>query len=226
MGFAKGMKAIEKATERKSNDFAKRVKLADGQAVEVRLINEMDDDSPHYDPARGLAGVVKQHVSPFNWLKKAECTMETEGRCWACEQAQALVGTENGKKWRWKQRFYANVLVDDKVDEPYLAYLDLATYRNNVYETIKDHFLDTGSVSNVVWKMKRSGSGQNDTTYLFQVRSIDSKPFDWPADLVPYELEQLVPTIPYDEQAAFYGVASFVEEINEETGEVSEAVKW
>ena len=223
MGFAKGMKAIEKATERKTESFAKRVKLEDGQAVELRLINEMDEDSPNYSPERGLAGVIRQHSNPQNWQKKAECTMDGEGRCWACEQAQAT----GDKAWRWKNRFYINALVDDKINDPYVAYLDLATWRNNVYETIKDRFLDDGSISDVVWKYKRSGTGLSDTTYLFQIKSVDSKPFDWPEDLEPYDLESLVPTIAYADQADFYGAsATMSERIDEETGEVTTSVKW
>ena len=203
MGFITGIKAITDATELSSASFVKNLKLEDGQAVKLRLISEFDPSSPHYDPARGLAGVFKQHQSPFNWMNKAECTMDDLGRCYACEKAAELRGTDIGAKWRVKRRFYTNVLVDDGMTDPYVAVWNLATYRSPNYEAIKDRFMDTGSVSNVTWRLKRSGKSQNDTTYVFQVIDIDSTPYEWP-DLEPYALAGILPAIPYEEQEAFY----------------------
>jgi hypothetical protein len=61
------------------------VKLADGQSVKIRFVEELDQDSANYNPDRGLAIVVKEHTNPKDYKRKALDTMETEGRDWAEE---------------------------------------------------------------------------------------------------------------------------------------------
>lgn len=228
MGFATGMKRIQQATASKGNvDFPKRLKLEDGDQVVLRIINEFDMSSPHYEESRGLAGVVRQHTSPYLWYKKAECTMEDYGQCYACEQAQRFAGIDDdmAKKWRSKQRLYFNLLAKNAEGEDAVFYWDTSTYRSSVYDTLWEYFLDTNSVSNRPWKLKRKGGGQNDTTYLIMAQAEDKKPFDWPADIKPYPLEDLVPTIEYDKQAEFYGAPMPVDD-ESDADESSDSLSW
>ena len=107
MGFATGLKKIQEATAPKSNGegFANRLKVDDGQQILFRIINEFDEDSKEYDEERGLAGVVEQHQSPSAWYKKAQCTMDEYGKCYACERSKhywSIKDEKNAKAWRAK----------------------------------------------------------------------------------------------------------------------------
>ena len=62
--------------------------------------------------------------------------------------------------------------------------------------------LETGSISNVLWKVKRNGQG-TETSYTIIPSAPDKEPFDW-AEVKPYPLELALRNIPYAEQEAFY----------------------
>ena len=226
MGFATGLKKIQEATAPKSNGegFANRLKVDDGQQILFRIINEFDEDSKEYDEERGLAGVVEQHQSPSAWYKKAQCTMDEYGKCYACERSKhywSIKDEKNAKAWRAKQRLYFNVIAKNEDGEDTVYFYDVATFRSPVYESLMEHFMDYGSVSNKLWKLKRKGGGQFDTTYTLTAQPEDKTPYEWPADLKPYALDDLVPYVPYEEQEAFYG-AGAAEEPVEDSSPVDE----
>ena len=116
MGFITGLKEIgelvDKANESKKIEKTEKkwLNLSDGQLVNIRFVNELDEDSPSYSADRGLALVAYEHVDPDNFRHKCVCTMDTEGRCYGCAKADAGV-----QGWWKKMRFYINVLVDDGV---------------------------------------------------------------------------------------------------------------
>ena len=213
MGFMTGMKNIAAATTSSDDSYVKRLRISDGQSVKIRIISELDESSPNYDPKRGLAGLHMQHESPLDWKRKCQCTKDDEGRCRGCEK----YGSD--KKLKAKKRFYINVLVDDGIEEPYVAVWDMATYKTPAYDAIWDRFMDTKSVSNLVWKLKRTGAGQQDTTYTFQPVSFDTEPFAWPADIEPFDLKTVVEYIPYDKQDSFYGDGTSIVESDSDEGQ-------
>ena len=87
MSVVKGLKAINALLEKPKYDNegpkVKWLKLADGQSAKIRFIEELDEDSANYSQDRGLALVVKEHVNPKDYKRKAVDTMESEGRYWA-----------------------------------------------------------------------------------------------------------------------------------------------
>lgn len=216
MGIITGIKAISEATTPREDvqyEKARWLRLSPGEQVTLRFINELDADSPHFDPDRGLAILVNEHQppTPDGYKRHALCTMQDINKCWACEQISS------DRKWRSKQKFYVNVMVDDGKESPYAAVWSMGTYRSPNFEAIKEHFLDTNSISNLTWKLKRNGSG-TETTYLFMPKTVDTKPFSWPSDVVPYDLTKIIRNVPYEQQAKFYGFeASNVLNANEES---------
>lgn len=229
MGFATGMKQIKAMTApSEQKEFAKRLKIADGKTLTLRVINEMDEDSENYDKERGLAGVVEEHKSPHQklWMRKFACTKNTEGKCWACEQWELT----QDKRWRSKMRFYFSALVTDPTTkESEVVYWDTSVFKSPVYDALMDQYLDTKSVSNLEWRLRRSGSGMNDTTYTLAVKSFDTKPFDW-TGIEPVDLNDLVPDVPYAEQEAYLGGPIGAEESEDEDDVPAEAtgenIQW
>ena len=68
MSVIKGLKNINALLDKPKYDENKPrvrwLKLADGQSVKIRFIEELDEDSANYDAERGLALVVKEHTNP------------------------------------------------------------------------------------------------------------------------------------------------------------------
>ena len=173
-------------------------KIADGQAVKIRFIEELDEDSANYNEARGLALVVSEHTNPKDYKRKAVDTMESEGRDWAEEMHRK----DMKAGWRARLRFYCNVLVDDGIEAPYVAIWNMGVSKQSAFNTIREYALETGSISNLTWKVKRNGQG-TETSYTLIPSSPDSAPFDW-AEIEPYPLEKALNKVPYAEQEAFY----------------------
>jgi hypothetical protein len=203
MTVIKGLKNINALVDKPKyeNDGKPRarwLKLADGQSVKLRFIEELDEDSPNYDPSRGLSLVVKEHVNPKDFRRRAVDTMDSEGRDWAEEMHRK----DPKAGWKGRLRFYCNVLVDDGMEDPYVAIWAMGVSKMSVFNTIREYALETGSVSNLTWKLKRNGQG-TETNYTLIPSAPDTEPFDW-AGTEPYSLEMSLNKIPYAEQEAFY----------------------
>lgn len=202
MSVVKGLKNINALLDKPKYDSDKPrvrwLKLADGQSVKIRFIEELDEDSAHYDAERGLSLVVKEHTNPKDYRRKAVDTMDSEGRDWAEEMHRK----DPKAGWVGRLRFYCNVLVDDGIDEPYVAIWSMGVGKQSAFNTIRDYALETGSISNLTFKLKRNGQG-TETSYTLIPGSPDTEPFDW-SNLKPYDLNLALNHVPYAEQEAYY----------------------
>jgi hypothetical protein len=200
MSVIKGLKNINALLDKPKSDTPKVrwLKLADGQAVKIRFIEELDEDSANYNADRGLALVVKEHVNPKDYKRKAVDTMDSEGRDWAEEMHRK----DPKAGWRARLRFYCNVLVDDGIEPPYVAIWSMGVSKQSSFNTIREYALETGSISNLTWKLKRNGQS-TETSYTMIPSSPDKEPFTWEG-VAPYPLEMALRRVPYAEQEAFY----------------------
>lgn len=201
MTIIRGLKDINALVEKPKSEGGSKVrwlKLADGQAVKIRFIEELDEESPNYDAGRGLSLVVKEHTNPRDFRRRAVDTMDSEGRDWAEEQHRK----DPKAGWKGKLRFYCNVLIDDGMEEPFVAVWSMGVGKMSVFNTIREYALETGSISNLTWKLKRSGQG-TETNYTLIPSVPDTEPFQW-SGIEPFPLEMALHQIPYAEQEAFY----------------------
>lgn len=202
MSIIKGLKDIsallDKPKYESTGTKVRWVKLADGQSAKIRFIEELDQDSANYSDSRGLSVVIAQHTNPKDYKRMAACTLDSEGRCFGCEMARK----EPKAGWRSKLRFYCNVLVEDGLEDPYVAVWSQGISKQSAFNTIREYALETGSVSNLEWKLKRNGQGI-ETNFTLLPTKPDSEPYDWSA-IEPFNLEKVVREVPYAEQEAFY----------------------
>jgi len=201
MSVVKGLKNINALLDKpKSDNNGQKVRwlnLSDGQSAKIRFINELDADSPAFDESRGLAVVISEHSNPKDYKRKAACTMEAQGRCYGCEMARK----EPKSGWRAKLRFYINVLVDDGTEDPYVAVWSQGVSKQSAFNTIREYALETGSVSDLQWKIKRNGLG-TETNYTL-IPTPDKEAYKW-GELELFNLEKVVREVEYTEQEAFY----------------------
>ena len=205
MSVLKGLKAFEQLDRTYVSDGPKVrwLKLEDGKSIKARFVNELDDESPNYNSDFDVAIVISEHTNPADYRKKAVCTMESEGRCFGCEMARKQTEEERKKgSWRARFRYYTNLLVDDGIEDPYVAVWSQGIGNKSAFQTIREYALDTGSITNREWKMTRKGSDQT-TTYLLIPRDPDTDKFDW-SDVEPFDLMKVVREIPYAEQEQYY----------------------
>lgn len=204
MSVIKGLKNINALLDKpKYDEDAPKVrwlKLADGQSVKIRFIEELDEDSANYSEDRGLALVVKEHTNPKDYKRKAIDTIDTEGRDWAEEMYRK--DPKGNAGWRGRLRFYCNVLIDDGIEAPYVAIWSMGVSKQSAFNTIREYALETGSISNLTWKLKRNGQG-TETSYTLFPSAPDSEPFDW-SNVRPFPLESALKKVPYAEQEAYY----------------------
>jgi len=202
MSVVKGLANINALLDKPKYDSdkprVKWLKLADGQSVKIRFVEELDEESSNYADGRGLALVVKEHVNPKDYRRRAVDTMDSEGRDWAEEMHRK----DPKAGWRGRLRFYCNVLVDDGIEAPYVAIWSMGVSKMSVFNTIREYAIETGSISNLVWKLKRSGQG-TETSYTLIPSVPDTEPFDWNS-VEPFPIEMALNNIPYAEQEAFY----------------------
>ena len=202
MTIVKGLKNINALVDKPKYEGTgtkvRWVKLADGQAAKIRFANELDQDSANYNEDRGLAVVCSEHTNPKDYKRKAACTQESEGRCFGCEMARK----EPKSGWRARLRFYTNVLVDDGTEDAYIAVWSQGISKQSAFNTIREYALETGSISNLQWKLKRNGQG-TETNYTLIPSIPDSEPFKWD-DYELFNLDKVVREVPYPEQEAFY----------------------
>ena len=203
MASITGLANIQKLIERPSHSDgpkARWLKLEDGQSVKIRFLNEVDPDSKSYSKEMGLAIVIAEHTNPKDYRRKALCSMEEEGKCYGCEMHRR----DPKAGWKARLRYYTNVLVDEGSGEQYTAIWSQGVGpKSPTTTTIIEYASDTGGISNVIWRLKRNGTGTLTSYSLFPVAT-DEKPFDF-TGIETYELEKTATRqVKYAEQESFF----------------------
>jgi hypothetical protein len=226
MGIVKGLNALTEQMESKSSHSGETQKgrwlsLKDGQSLKIRFMQELDADSKNYIEKAGLAFIAVEHTNPKDYKRKALCTIEDQGRCFGCEQHRR----DPKAGWKGRSRFYANVLVDDGQEEPYVAIFSQGAGPKSATPEIINYAGETGSISNLNWKLKRTGTATDTNYSIIPLPTADAVAID----LDKYELFDLEKTavrdVPYADQEGFYfGITSDLS--SEPVMASSSAVEW
>lgn len=225
MGLAKGLKELNKAIDKPSysegdGTKARWVKIEDGESVKIRFLQELDPDSAEYNEKNGLGFIANEHTNPGDYRRKALCSMDDQGKCYGCEQHRK----DYKKGWKARARLYINVLVDDGKEDPYVAILSQGSSGKSVTPTLIEYAGEVGSISNLMWRVKRIGKDK-ETSYTIIPLAKDEAKFDT-SGLELYELEKVaVRDLPYVDQEAFYNGENNNRE-EEEQSSTSSSVDW
>lgn len=208
MGIVRGLKNINAHVEAEearfnkssSNDDTPKAKwfsLKDGEAVKLIFLQEMDEDSENYSAKNGLGFLAVEHAAPHNFRRKAICTIDDEGSCFACEEHRK----DFKAGWKQKTKLYINVLVDDGVNEPYPAILSQGNGPKSVTPSVIEQATEIGTITDKWFKIKRKGAGQTDTSYLLTPLGKHDKNVE---DYEVFDLDNAVRNVPYAMQQAHY----------------------
>lgn len=200
LGLAGIRKAKALAAERRQFSDVKvewfKLNAAKPSSV-VQFLHELDEDGKLYDPNRGLPVTEVEHNGPGKegWKSRASCSMEDEGRCYACEQHSA----DPTAGWKARTNLYMNILDEDgKVKI-------LSRNVNNAFvDTLIEYYEgdeDNRSIMDRAYKLKLTGEGFNTTWTMIPVnKQVDA------SNVELFDIESAVlRKIPYDKQREWYG---------------------
>lgn len=217
-GALKSLDKIKKKVEEKSSFSGSSespfLTLKDGDTFDIRFLQEIDDEVESYDDRRGLMAIVEEHTGqgPEGYKRRAVCTADEDGRCWACEQTSL---PDVGKKWKPRMRLYTNVLVRGKDGEAdKVKILAQGFGDKNIGKMLIDYNEEYEGLGGQDFKIKRSGSGMNDTSYSLIPKP--PKPLS-EADLAHevIDLSKFIKYVPYEHQADFYAGNAIEEDSTE-----------
>lgn len=195
MGFVTGIKQVQAVLEKRGGgDFPERVKAnwfkpEPGVAYELVFLQELDEDAKNYSEKNGLAKFFLEHSNPDDWTKKAECTID-EGECYGCEQG-----------WATKVTLYMNMLANGGKYDNDVVVWSRGTGKNSVGETLLEVGADEGTITDVVFKLKRSGKTKDDTSYILRPAKEHKLNVE---DFELYPLDQVVFKVSPENQEKYY----------------------
>jgi hypothetical protein len=228
MSISKGIKNLRDQVDKASGQGDNRRKvdyvgLKDGQSVKGRFLQELDPDSPNYDSERGLGFIASEVVDPLNFKRKCLDTLEDEGQSFGWEMHNKLKGTDGyDGQWKPKKRLYINFLQinDDGTSE--VKVLSQGISGKSITPTLLEYAGDTGSITDKVFRIKRTGSELSTTSYALMLIGEDKEPFNYEG-LELYDLEEtVVRKVPYAEQPEFFGIV----ESETDLSTTSESIDW
>lgn len=192
MGVLKGIAAFKDAMEGTTKEKKNWFNLKTKETANVWLIGDLDE-----------ATFVYEHQSPFDFHRKAQCLKEEDGsgKCWACEKAidNSKKGLEKG--WGRRKRIYMNVLVDNGVDEPFVAIWSLPP-SSPAWETLLEEYIDNGAAAVGTWRVRASGTGPQKKMFAKLINDEVPDLYEYRDKL--YDLEQVVMLVEYDDMEAHF----------------------
>lgn len=185
----------------------------DKDVVYVRFLQEFDEGVEGFKPERGLPLSSVEHQAPGKqgYLRRANCTLESEGQCYACERhaedrADAKAeGRKELKGWGQKRNFYIWVLVDYRDGEgPQPVVISRGFNSSFVDDLVVEVEEDENNqITNKMFKITRTGTGKSTAWKIRVAKDVDLYD-DTDAELIDLE-EAVLRKIPYDDQPAYYG---------------------
>jgi hypothetical protein len=192
-------KAKEEARNRPKADWFSSVfpkKL--GDEVVVRFLQELDPEARGYSDERGLGFIAVEHQAPGpeGYKRRALCTADSEGQCYACERHNL----DYKEGWRQRQNLYINVLV--KVDGESKVFVLSRNANSSFAEQLIQEAVDEGSITDANYRITKTGSGTQ-TNWL--LKRLKGDPMDDGGAEVFNLDETALREVPYEKQADYYG---------------------
>ena len=194
MSLITGLDAIKKRAAGGDRSRASFLSLKDGDKKKIWFLQELDEDSDHYDPEAGLGALVVEYRDPNNFRKRIVDTSESEGKCWPAEQG-----------WKPRVSLYIAVAVEDKDGTYEVQILNQGFGPKSVVNWLVEYAGDAGSITNVPFRISRTGSGQFDTSYSLVPAGAPGESLDREANgLEVPDIDKLLMHVPYERQRGFF----------------------
>ena len=194
-------KAQQERAENANRPKAEWFKFPKGvTSVEVRFLQELDEDMQNYREDRGVGFIAVEHNAPGNdgWKRRGLCTSDGEDSpCYACARHR-----EDYKAgWRQKQNLYINVLVKTG-DNEYKTMILTRNANSGFAQALIEEAVDESTITAVNYRITKTGEG---TTTQWLLKPLKTEPFD-DSNAEVFDLDKTaVREVEYDKHAAYYG---------------------
>jgi hypothetical protein len=163
-----GITNIEEAAKRFGSGESRFLKIADGDSVTIRFLQELDTGDKNYDEKHGTAVGIFEHLNPEDFSQSFLCSREDEGRCLGCEKASVE------KKWRPRGRLLINVLIrGNKGEESKVKILSTGIGNKGLTPTLVEFAKEYGTLCDRDYRLKRNGEGLK-TSYTLLPREVSA----------------------------------------------------
>lgn len=204
-------KEYAERTERPQFDY---FSLKDNNPAKVVFLQEIDPDvkTEANEKGRGSALFLVEHTSPHDFRRRAECTFEEEGRCFACEMNQE----EPENKWWAKTNFYIQVFnaKDNKVK---VLSRPVANKEGGFFDLLYTWAEEEneGSITDQTFSISKAGEKTSPWTLMPTTKKLEV-----PDTVELVDLEQAVGIkIEYEKQRNFYIPRGFDSDSAESKGD-------
>lgn len=200
---AEDHKAKEAARNRPKAEYFswdKNKKAKNTDKILVQFLQELDPSASGYIEERGLAVAAVEHEAPGpkGYLRRALCTQDSEGQCYACERKRA----DYQEGWKTKTNLYINALVDyNGKGDPEVAVIS-RNFNQSFAQQLMDIAVEEGTITDKVFEITRMGTG---TQTIWVLMPTTKARFD-DSDAEVFDLKETVlRDVEYDKQATYYG---------------------
>lgn len=202
-----------------------------GDSVNVVFLQELDQGADNYDAEKGIGFIEVEHHGPGKdgFKRRANCTLESEGQCYADERHSASYKTVDDYKGDWKQRsnLYINVAVE--IDGEWKPFVLSRNANSTFTEALIQEAIDEGSITNSVYRINKTGSGTKTQWLPKRLPKVEMPDV---SGLQVFDInETVLRHIPYEKQPEWYGDAAPVTQSNEtesksSAGDTSADADW
>jgi hypothetical protein len=196
--------AQQEAAEARNRPKAEWFKWPKGvTTATVRFLQELDPAAENYREDRNIGFIQVEHQAPGpdGYKRRANCTAESEGQCYACERHAMRIEEDKGG-WRQRQNLYINALVDYGQGEGPKVVVIQRNANSSFVQALIEEAVDEGSITNANFKVTKVGEG---TTTQWLLKRLKGDAFDDSAAEVFDLDETAVRAISYDKQPEYYG---------------------
>lgn len=197
------LKKKQEQAERAARPEISWFSLKKKNPIRVQFLQELGDEARQYDSAKGSALYLVEHVSPFNFKKKALCSQDVEGRCFACEMDQEEPsrkrpdGSTEWHPWGQRSNMYIQLVTEDG-EVQVLSRPAPGSVFDQLYEYANEENDD--SIIGVTFKISK-GAAKSDKWEVKSTKQV----FEVPDSAEVIDLNQAIGyKLEYSKQRAFY----------------------
>lgn len=163
------------------------------------FLQELDEEAANYNPDRGVGFIQVEHQAPGpdGYKRRANCTIESEGECYACERHSQ----DYKEGWRQRQNLYINALVDFGQGEGPKPVVIQRNANSSFVQALIEEAVEEGTITGTNYRITKVGEG---TTTQWLLKALKDRFDDSGVEVFDLE-ETAVRKVPYEKQPDYYG---------------------
>ncbi len=167
--------------------------------AEVLFLQELDPAATGYREDRGIGFIQVEHQAPGpdGYKRRANCTIESEGECYACERHSQ----DYKEGWRQRTNLYINALVRFEGEDKPKPVIISRNANSSFVAALIEEAVEENTITAVNYKITKVGEG---TTTQWLLRASKNRFDDSEVEVFPLK-ETAIREVAYDKQPDYYG---------------------